>query len=152
MIAKILENPALMQLIGNLLTLIGGVLVALIASGRFWDHIEKKKGGIGEKVDKIEKQLTEHIENQEAKEKLKGAKDARRRLLRFSDELQNDVRHSQEYFSDILDDCDTYDHYCVAHPDFPNSKTVAAETNIKACYQQCLAEHEFAMPPEAKDA
>lgn len=144
------QNPVVVQLIGSFLTMVGAVIVALISSGRFWDHIEKKKGGLGEKVDNVQKQLTDYIESQDAKAALKDAKNARRRMLHFSDELQNGIRHSQEYFFDILDDCDTYDRYCQGHPEFPNSKTVAAEANIKACYQKCLVDHEFAIPGGAQ--
>lgn len=68
---------------------------------------------------------------------------ARTHILRFSDELQNGIDHSQEYFRQQMDDCDTYDEYCREHPQFKNSYTVAAEKHIKCTYQRLLDKGEF---------
>ena len=61
---------------------------------------------------------------------------ARTHILRFSDELRNGVEHSAEYFRQQLDDCDTYDKYCEAHPDFKNSYTMIASKHIKETYER----------------
>jgi hypothetical protein len=68
---------------------------------------------------------------------------ARTHILRFSDELQNGIDHSQEYFRQQMDDCDTYDSFCESHPQFKNSYTVAAEKHIKDTYQRLLDKGEF---------
>lgn len=68
---------------------------------------------------------------------------ARTHILRFSDELQNGIVHSQEYFRQQMDDCDTYDSFCDEHPQFKNSYTVAAERHIKDTYQRLLDKGSF---------
>ena len=85
-----------------------------------------------EKVDALSNKVDEHA-----------AVLARTHILRFSDELQNGIVHSQEYFHQQMDDCDTYDKYCNGHPQFKNSYTVAAESHIKTTYQNLLAKGEF---------
>lgn len=68
---------------------------------------------------------------------------ARTHILRFSDELQNGIVHSQEYFRQQMDDCDTYDKYCARNPGFQNSYTVLAEQHIKETYKHLLDKGEF---------
>jgi hypothetical protein len=76
-------------------------------------------------------------------EGVKDAQAARRRILRFNDELLRNLDHSKEYFDDILEDVKIYDDYCEEHRDFPNGKTVMATKNIKHCYEQCMEKHSF---------
>lgn len=59
---------------------------------------------------------------------------ARKRILRFNDEILHDIRHSEEYFDDILSDIDTYEKYCNTHPEFPNNKAMLSIQNIKQEY------------------
>lgn len=69
---------------------------------------------------------------------------ARTRILRFSDELlHEDIRHSKEYFDQILTDIDKYNQYCKDHPKFENSKAVASIGRIKTVYDDCLAKKTF---------
>jgi hypothetical protein len=68
---------------------------------------------------------------------------ARTHILRFSDELKNGIEHSQEYFRQQLDDCDTYDMYCELHPEFKNSYTMIANKHIKETYDRLLQEHKL---------
>ena len=131
------------QMLANGLTILGSFLVAMISSNGFWNHIEKK-GGLKEQVAKLWKAFQDFKDEVNAKEEKKAAEDARRRILRFNDELLNGVRHSQEYFNEILNDVDTYEKYCEDHPKFPNSRTVFAVQNIRDCYAKCLKEHDFA--------
>lgn len=65
---------------------------------------------------------------------------ARTHILRFSDELRNGVEHSNEYFRQQLDDCDTYNKYCETHPNFKNSYTETADEYIKETYNRLLRE------------
>ncbi len=74
---------------------------------------------------------------------LKGAKEARVRILRFSDELINNAWHSQEMFGNVLDDITAYNRYCQNHPEFENERTVQAEANIKKVYQKLMEERKF---------
>ena len=68
---------------------------------------------------------------------------ARTHILRFDDELLNDVKHSKEYFSQQLQDIDTYEAYCAAHPDFKNSYAVCAIEHIRKTYAKLLDEHKI---------
>lgn len=68
---------------------------------------------------------------------------ARNRVLRFDDELYNGIKHSQEYFNQVLEEIDMYEHYCANHPEYKNSRTVEATKHIKEIYQKCRDEHLF---------
>jgi len=131
-------DPAAVQILGMLITGLVSVLVALVSSSGFWSRMEKKSG-LNEKMDEIEKGqkvISEKIDINEVKS-------ARRHILRFNDELLDNIRHTKEYFDDVLSDCDTYDKYCQSHPDFPNNRTKFAEENIKRAYQKCQIDHDF---------
>ncbi len=71
------------------------------------------------------------------------AKDARRRILRFADELRAKQKHSEEFFNDILDDVSTYERYCKDHPKFENKRATAAINMITETYNICLREDSF---------
>lgn len=94
--------------------------------------IDEKLREIAKKVDKIEDTINE-----------RDAVLARTHILRFNDELYNNVKHSRDYFLQTLEDIDNYEKYCEAHPDFKNSRTTMAEQNIKEVYQRLFAEHKF---------
>ena len=85
-------------------------------------EIEKKVVALDDKIDKNQAIL------------------ARTHILRFSDELRNGVEHSAEYFRQQLDDCDTYEKYCEAHPEFKNSYTMIANKNIKETFERLTRE------------
>lgn len=65
---------------------------------------------------------------------------ARTHILRFSDEIRNGIEHSNEYFRQQLDDCDTYERYCEQHPEFKNSYTMIANKHIKDTYERLTRE------------
>ena len=65
---------------------------------------------------------------------------ARTHILRFSDEIKNGIEHSAEYFRQQLDDCDTYERYCEAHPEFKNSYTMIANKHIKETFEKLTKE------------
>ncbi len=88
----------------------------------------------------IGKALNKNIEDRLAK---KDAEDARNHILRFGDEIKNKVRHSEEYFNQILDDITKYEKYCEEHRDFKNARTVATVQIINEVYQKCLREKDF---------
>jgi hypothetical protein len=96
---------------------------------------DSKRNGIAAMIRKIDELSNKVDEN--------SAVLARTHILRFSDELQNGIDHSQEYLRQQMDDCDTYDKFCEAHPQFKNSYTVAAERHIKDTYQRLLDKGEF---------
>ena len=97
-------------------------------------HDSKKRGieRIADKIDSLEMKMDEN-----------SAILARTHILRFSDELQNGVAHSQEYFHQQMDDIDTYDKFCIKHPTFRNSYTTLAQAHIKETYRKLLEKGEF---------
>ena len=98
---------------------------------------------VRDRMDELEKKIDNMKISNEEKEQLKEALAARRRILRFNDELLQKVRHSKEMFDDILKDITDYDNYCREHPDFINKKAVLSEQNVARAYQKCMEENDF---------
>ena len=133
------------------------IILACLAAPGFWDllktvfdkmigkrkvsleEIDQKLDGQRKDIDKLKDNFT-RFEGSEAE---KDAQGARRRILRFNDELLRDIDHSKEYFDDILEDIKTYENYCHTHPSFENGKTVMADKNIKRCYELCMEKQSF---------
>ena len=120
----------------------GAIITAIIGSNGLFALLtlliqrhDNRKNGLVKMADQLEK-LSEKVEEN-------AAVLARTHILRFSDELQNGIDHSQEYFRQQMDDCDTYDKYCAKHPGFKNSYTILAEQHIKNTYQRLLEKGEF---------
>lgn len=82
-------------------------------------------------------------------EELKGTMDerdavlARTHILRFNDELLNNVEHSNEYFMQTIDDIKTYEKYCEKHPNFSNGRTIQAANNIRRTYERLFDSHKL---------
>lgn len=141
------------------------ILLAAIAAPGFWEvlknlidkimnrkrvtneDIAKQIGDIKKSQNSQQKDidgLKESINEMKKAETLKDALSARRRILKFNDELLRDVNHSKETFDDVLGDIDLYERYCDSNKDsFPNGKTVMATKNIKKCYENCMEKHSF---------
>lgn len=99
-----------------------------ILLGRVYGKLDK----IALKIDKIENTIEE-----------REAVLARSHILRFNDEIYNDIKHSKEYFDQTLEDIDRYNAYCDAHPEFKNSRTVIASQHIRDIYEKLFNEHKF---------
>ncbi len=125
--------------------LIGGTLIQISPIKiNPWTWIARKighaiNGELIEKVDKLDSRLTVMEDKQEERE----AKNARIRILRFGDECQHEVKHSQEHFDQIIQDIDQYETYCSEHPDFKNNKAVLTISRIKETYKARLKENDF---------
>ena len=118
------------------------IITAIIGSSGLFSLIvfliqrhDDKRNGIGKLMEKIDK-LSDKVEENQAIL-------ARTHILRFSDEIQNGIAHSQEYYHQQMDDCDTYEKFCKKNPAFKNSYTSAAERHIKETYQRLLDKGEF---------
>ena len=97
------------------------------------DNLERK-------VDNLEKRDNE----QDARRDEDAAKAARRRILRCSDEIRSkSIRHSEEFFNDVLDDITFYNHYCQEHPMFKNEKAVRAIALVEKTYDKCMDDNDF---------
>ena len=68
---------------------------------------------------------------------------SRTHILKFRDELYNDMKHTSEYFEQILDDIEVYEHFCLTHPDFTNGRTKAAAKYIREEYERLFKEHKL---------
>ncbi len=114
------------------------------------DAKEDKHDEIIERLDNMEKSFTEQIsdvkndvKNLSEKQDRDSAILARTHILRFNDEILNQVEHSHDYYLQTLDDGETYEKYCKLHPDFSNGRTVTAMENIKRTYQRLFDNHKF---------
>lgn len=68
---------------------------------------------------------------------------ARIRILTASDEVIHGVKHSQEWWDQVLDDCSFYDKYCLEHPGFKNKKAVHAIEHLNDVYVEIYKENKF---------
>ena len=122
--------------------LVLAVVVAVIGSNGLWGYLQYRMAKKDAKQDKL-RAIETAIEKLSEKVDENNAVLARTHILRFSDEIQNGILHSQEYFRQQLADIDTYDQYCVSHPGFQNSYAVSASRHIRATYERLLAKGEF---------
>lgn len=99
-----------------------------------------------DRLDNVEKKIInieERDSEQDKKAEEERAKAARRRILRFADEIRSKVRHSKEFFDDVLADISFYKNYCKETPKFENEKAVMAIELIEETYKKCLRENDF---------
>lgn len=133
------------------------ILLAAIAAPGFWEviktmidkllqrkrvtieQISEKLDAQGKKLNSLEQAFNKkNVEDQE-----KEAKAARRRILRTDDEIRIGVKHSKDFFDDVLRDIDSYEEYCDDHPHFKNKCAESAINNVLACYETCKADNSF---------
>jgi len=96
-------------------------------------------GEMVERIEKVDASLAAHVKKTEEER----INEARRRILRFSDEVLYEQGHSKEHYDEILEDIDKYEFYCANHPEFKNNKAVMAIETIKDAYQDCIENHDF---------
>lgn len=71
--------------------------------------------------------------------------DARRtRILRFDDELMNDVHHRKDLWDSTLIDCDKYEKFCKKHKGYINSVATDSIAHIKETYHELKNKGEWA--------
>lgn len=103
---------------------------------------DKKHDKQGEILKAIEK-LSGEVEAVKADAEQRDAITARTHILRFRDELYNNMKHTQEYFDQTMDDIEVYDQFCADHPDFANGRTKAASRFINEEYNRLFKEHKL---------
>lgn len=115
------------------------IWIAVITSGAIFSFVQFIITLAFDRKDKtkeIEKKIDALSERMDANAAIL----ARTHILRFADELRNGVEHSNEYFRQQLEDCDTYARYCETHPGFKNSYTELADKYIKETYERLTKE------------
>lgn len=120
------------------------IMLAVFASSGFWAFLTNvfQKPEMTKVLDELTK-VNGRVENLQACMDKNNAINSRTRILRFDDELYNNVKHSKEYFHQIMDDIDRYEDYCAEHPRFENNQAVAAINHIRTIHQKCWDEHSF---------
>lgn len=97
------------------------------------------RNGLEKSIEKLDKKI----------DKLQDSNDKgmaltwRYRILRFNDEVKQEVNHTEEHFNQILEDITKYEEYCRTHPEFENNKAVFAIENIKKVYRKCTDDGTF---------
>ncbi len=120
--------------------LIGGGLLAFIQwAVDKWSLWHGKNDKVAEAIKGLSDKVTALKDTMDEREAIL----ARTHILRFNDELLNDVEHSHEYFLQTLDDLKTYDDFCKDHPNFANGRTIQAADNIKRTYERLFDNHKF---------
>lgn len=118
------------------------VIVSLLSATAVWDFVKfliNRKDDTKAQIVEVKKsinKLGERIDENQAVL-------ARTHILRFDDELLNDVKHSKEYFSQTLQDIDVYEAFCMDHPNFKNSFATAAINHIRKTYDELLDRHKL---------
>ena len=129
----------LFQFIATLLIGGGGIFVFVQFLIQRYDTKHDKQDEILKSIGK----LTNEIESIKDDSDRKDAVQARTHILRFSDELYNNVWHSREYFEQTMDDIKIYNKYCENHDDFANGRTEAAAEFIKQEYVRLFNERKL---------
>ena len=137
------------------------ILLAAMAAPGFWELLkysiqkvteiftDRKRVTIEEISDKLDVQgkklnsLEQSFMEKNAEDNEKEAQAARRRILRADDEIRVGVKHSKDFFEDVLRDIDYYEEYCDAHPHFKNRCAESAIRNVSATYDACKAHNNF---------
>lgn len=126
----------------------GGALIAAAVSiitlllNRKWQKEDRTADRISELSDKIEdvqSTLNSHIKADAEND----AKQARRRIISFSDECRRGVMHSSEHFDNVLEDITFYRQYCADHPKFRNEKAAHSIKYVEEVYEKANRENSF---------
>ena len=150
-IIPLMQLQDFMWIIGLLVIVITSLVQALSKRYNPWLWLLEKLGDAMNKKmlinqDCLEKKvdsLQYRLEKNEKEDAMNRAYGARRRILRFSDEMRKNERHSLEFFNEVLNDIKIYKDYCDKNPDFENDKAVISMEIIEEKYKKCLKEDDF---------
>ena len=96
-------------------------------------------GDVSKRLDAIAAKLDSHIDMDDRRT----ADGHRARVLHFNNELLRGIEHTKEEFIEALAEIDVYEHYCAAHPEYPNNRAVLAIENIRSNYKEQQKKHDF---------
>ena len=126
----------------------GSALIAAIVSivtlllNRKWqreDRTADRITDLSEQIEDVQNTLDAHIKSDAEND----AKQARRRIIVFSDECRRGLQHSSEHFDNVLDDITAYRNYCTAHPGFKNEKAAHSIKYVEEVYDKTKRENAF---------
>lgn len=120
--------------------LIGGGLLAFV---QFLISRHDKKNDRFEEILEMMADIKKEVQEIKKDASRDGAIRSRTSILRFQDELYNDIKHSREYFDQVLDDIETYEKFCRETPDFQNGRTKAAAQYIREERDRLFKEHKL---------
>lgn len=148
---NILEPQTISWLIGVCIVFITTIIQGLPIKYKPWSWIFNQIGKainneVLNEVNDIKntvKELQQDMEDGKEENEKEKALNARRRILRFADECKLNIRHSEEYFNNILEDIDFYKDYCDLHPKFENEKAVIAISIIEKIYKKAYETNNF---------
>lgn len=118
------------------------IIVSLLSATAVWDFVKfliNRKDDTKAQIVEVKKSINKLDERINENQAIL----ARTHILRFDDELLNDVKHSKEYFSQTLQDIDVYEAFCMNHPNFKNSFATAAINHIRKTYDELLDKHKL---------
>lgn len=126
----------------------GGALIAAIVSliqlfaQRKWQKQDRTADRITElsgRIKEMQSTLDSHIQTDAEND----AKQARRRIIAFSDECRRGLLHSSEHFDNVLDDITAYRNHCATHPGFKNEKAAHSISYVEEVYDKAKRENSF---------
>lgn len=120
--------------------LLGGSFLGFV---EFMIHRKDERNSRFDKLEESIKKLGERLDRMDAKSDEREAVHSRIRILRFGDEVRQDVRHSKDSFDQCMVDLDVYEDYCSQHPEFLNNKTASTAEYIKHIYAERLEKNDF---------
>lgn len=118
----------------DILTALIPVIVAVFGSTGFWTYLQTKKDKSKEILDSV-KSIKSDLDTFKEKYEETEAMNCRNRIVRFSDEIRIGKKASKDYYDHILKDCDHYERYCDAHPEFENNIAKISMKKIKEHYE-----------------
>lgn len=132
---------------GNLVTLLVALVTAAVSlttlfSQRKWqkeDRTADRITELSEQIDTVQDTLDSHIKADAEND----ARQARRRIIVFSDECRRGMLHSSEHFDNVLDDITAYRNFCETHPGFKNEKAAHSIKYVEEVYDQTKRENKF---------
>ena len=135
------------EFIAYIALVVGGIATVIEKTSKTVKPLTKLARAIGrainsEVMDEVQ-QLKQEVQDMKAAEELRDIKAARTRVLRFGDELIDNVVHTKEHFDDVLRDITTYEQYCESHPRFENDQMTLTAEHIKDTYRKCFKDHSF---------
>lgn len=118
----------------------GGALVGLI---QFLIQRKDEKDGKYAGILNAITKLTAEVQDIRHDQRERDAVLARTHILRFNDELYNNIHHTREYFDQTIDDIKTYNKFCEENPEFANGRTEQAAEFIRNEYERIYRERKF---------